>query len=100
MNTTDPRASIRVTQAPWNSGIAVLISAGDGVAKSVIIEKRAPGEVDQPTMMIGHEAAQVLMDDLWGAGVRPTAGSGSAGQLAAMRAHLEDVRRLAFGRGG
>lgn len=41
-------------------------------------------------------AAQELMDDLWACGVRPTEGRGSAGQLDAVRHHLEDMRKLVF----
>lgn len=40
--------------------------------------------------------AQVLMDELYAAGVRPTEGAGSPGQIAAMKEHLSDLRRLVF----
>lgn len=43
--------------------------------------------------------AQSLIDDLYRAGLRPTDARGTAGQLDAMKAHLEDMRRLA-GLGG
>jgi len=39
---------------------------------------------------------QVMMDDLWNCGVRPTEGSGSAGSLKATQNHLEDMRKLVF----
>jgi len=42
------------------------------------------------------KAAQVLMDDLWACGIRPTEGSGSAGAFEAQRRHLEDMRALVF----
>jgi hypothetical protein len=42
--------------------------------------------------------AQGLMDRLWTCGIRPTEAAGSAGQLAAVQAHLEDMRKLAFGK--
>lgn len=41
-------------------------------------------------------AAQVLMDDLWACGIRPTEGQGSAGAMRAMESHLADMRRLVF----
>lgn len=44
--------------------------------------------------------AQLLMDSLWEAGIRPAAGSGSTGQIAAVQAHLEDMRSLAFAKTG
>ncbi|MCG3207302.1 MAG: hypothetical protein FOGNACKC_00902 [Anaerolineae bacterium] len=48
-----------------------------------------------PTLEITPEQAQVLMDELWNCGVRPS-DVGSAGQLEAVKYHLEDLRRLVF----
>lgn len=42
------------------------------------------------------DEAQQLMDLLYEAGIRPTTAAGSAGQLAATQAHLEDMRQLVF----
>ena len=50
-----------------------------------------------PTFEIRKRDAQVLMDDLWKAGLRPTEGSGSAGSLAATERHLADLQKIAFG---
>lgn len=43
----------------------------------------------------GITVLQVLMDDLWNCGIRPTEGKGSAGQLDAVQNHLNDMRRIA-----
>lgn len=40
------------------------------------------------------EQAQVLMDDLWTCGIRPTEGKGSAGAMAATEKHLKDMRAI------
>lgn len=50
-------------------------------------------EVPDPTaftipVMAGRAPLQVLMDDLWRCGVRPTEGAGSAGHAAATAKHL------------
>jgi len=45
------------------------------------------------------ESANDLMDALWALGVRPTHGDGNVGQLAATKAHLEDMRTLVFKKG-
>ncbi len=42
-----------------------------------------------------RESAQDLMDDLYRIGIRPREAAGSIGQLAAVQAHLEDMRLLA-----
>lgn len=51
-----------------------------------------------PTMTLQADAAQSLMDALWRAGLRPNNGEGSGAQATAMKAHLEDMRRLVFER--
>ena len=48
-----------------------------------------------PTFWLRPEQAQALMDDLFNAGVRPSE-MGYPGQLAAVKYHLEDMRRLVF----
>lgn len=49
----------------------------------------------KPTMQLHVNEVQALMDALWMEGVRP-AEQGTAGQLAAVSYHLEDMRRLVF----
>ncbi len=49
-----------------------------------------------PMIEISHTTAQGLMDSLWECGLRPSEGSGSAGQLASVQRHLEDMRSIAF----
>ena len=43
---------------------------------------------------LSDTAAQVLMDELWNCGVRPTEGTGSAGSLKATENHLGDMRKI------
>lgn len=50
----------------------------------------------EPFVVIDRVEAQTLMDTLWDCGLRPSEGMGSAGQLAAVKNHLEDMRRLVF----
>lgn len=50
----------------------------------------------EPLMRLEQEEAQLLMDELWRAGIRPTEGQGSAGMMGAVQKHLEDMRALAF----
>lgn len=55
--------------------------------------------VSAPLLRLTMTEAQDFMDRLWDCGVRPTEAKGSAGQLAAVQAHLNDMRALAL-RGG
>lgn len=49
-----------------------------------------------PAIELSEEQAQQLCDALWEAGVRPTNGAGSVGQLAATERHLSDLKTIAF----
>lgn len=89
---------IRAQSSPWKSGIELAIFSEDKKTrvKEIIVEtidERMPCE---PSFQMANDTAQILMDDLWNAGVRPTEGSGSAGALRAVERHLEDMRRLVF----
>ena len=42
------------------------------------------------------DKAQELVDDLWRIGIRPREAAGSVGQLTAVQAHVDDLRRVAF----
>jgi hypothetical protein len=45
-------------------------------------------------LLMDDSQAQQLMDDLWQAGVRPTEGQGSAGQLKSTENHLKDMQDM------
>lgn len=49
-----------------------------------------------PTIELYFEEAQMLMDELWRVGLRPTEGTGSTGSLAATERHLKDMQALTF----
>lgn len=49
-----------------------------------------------PFAVIAETEGQRIIDMLWDCGLRPTAGQGSAGQLEAVRHHLEDMRKITF----
>lgn len=66
------------------------------VAQSLVFQEQPPGEAHpEPTLSLTPDEAQSLMDELWGCGLRPTEGTGSAGALAATERHLADMRHLA-----
>tara|TARA_R110000796_G_scaffold247856_1_gene373869 strand:+ start:1139 stop:1492 length:354 start_codon:yes stop_codon:yes gene_type:complete len=72
----------------------------DGDADSYLIteegvELHEPGMFRSPTLDISREQAERLMSQLWAEGIRPN-GWGHEGQVDALKAHLEDMRRLAL----
>jgi len=54
------------------------------------------GERIPVCIKLTNEEAKYMIDSLWQAGVRPSNGEGSSGQLAATQSHLEDMRTIAF----
>ena len=90
------KIEIRAVSAPWHSGVELLVHKGNAYGVNVIMETKEPGLMVEPTIRIGMNEAQTLMDDLWNAGLRPTEGAGSAGSLRATEKHLGDMRKIAF----
>lgn len=67
------------------------------VAKPIeFIPVEAHAEVGEPTARLTRDHLQNLMDQLWYLGFRPERGEMSVGQVAAVNAHLQDMRTLAF----
>lgn len=68
------------------------------IAAPVEFRDYAP-DVQQPgpTLALSYAEAQMLVDQLWLVGVRPSEGAGSAGAMAATERHLKDMQRIAFG---
>lgn len=91
---------LRATAEPFRRNISLRLAVVDGtrVTAAVALEMRQQEEHQEvdPFLTIGFEQAQVLMDELWNCGVRPTEGAGSAGAMAAKEAHLQDMRTLVF----
>jgi hypothetical protein len=50
-----------------------------------------------PSFQLDAPAAQMLMDDLWQAGIRPSQGVPSEGQKEALQEHIDTLRKLLFG---
>lgn len=55
------------------------------------------GMMLSPLLVMTKDSARNLMDELWNAGVRPSNEAGSVGELAAVKAHLKDMRELVAG---
>ena len=83
-----------------NSVSIYLASRAEGkmaVARPVVFDVVEPGSaMGEPTIELRTEDAQLLMDELWRAGLRPAEGAGSAGSLSATERHLTDMQRIAF----
>ena len=91
-------------QLDWNFGIQlharqVCEGLRTDIAKPLEFEAIEDGAVisTKPMLDLSIEQAVQLMDELWRCGVRPTRSADSqAGQLAATKDHLADMRTIAF----
>ncbi len=86
---------------PYNQQIDFWFATEDKgtVAEPLVFKKHDEALMVQPTMSMKTEDAQLLMDELWRCGLRPSEGTGSAGALAATERHLKDMQKLVFGEG-
>lgn len=87
------KISLRILQKDWTPEKMKLY-----VVTQMTLTELTPnteGVYMEPSLRLGDDEAQELMDQLWQCGMRPTEGKGSAGQLAATERHLEDMRKLA-----
>ena len=93
---------VRAQRTPWRDSVDVLIYEENDGARWVTraeftVERLQEGQVvGEPTFTLEAHTGQELMDALWDCGLRPSEGSGSAGQLAATQKHLEDMRLIAL----
>lgn len=95
------KTKIRAASQIWSDRVLIAITQtlDDGsrsVATNVVFTALEPGMPMEPSLTLGREDAQALMDELWDCGLRPTQGAGSAGALAATQAHLGDLQRITF----
>jgi len=65
-------------------------------ASSLLMNVLPDGECVPAFVTIDKEQAQLLMDDLWICGIRPSEGTGSAGSLKATQDHLADLKKILF----
>lgn len=101
--TDSQMVGVRAHPAPWWNAVELLVRVGHPRFGPVqflrpdgSFVQPDPGTAVDASLRLERDAAQVLMDDLWASGIRPTEGTGSAGSLKATQAHLEDMRKLVF----
>lgn len=66
------------------------------IVTALTIEEVAAGAYVKPSFTLDSHAVQELFDQLWVQGYRPKDGTGNGGHIAALKYHLEDMRKLVF----
>lgn len=88
---------IRASKVDWGAGVRFYLNDGKrGFVEKLEFVQQPENHFIPEAGMLKNEDAQVLMDDLWNCGFRPTEGTGSAGALRATQDHLKDLQRLIF----
>lgn len=99
----DPmKLEVMCQRATWRNDIELLVIQrfDDGtvaVGRPITMERIDVGAITDPTVTLKYDMAQMLIDELWRCGLRPSEGTGSAGSLAATERHLKDMQRIAMG---
>lgn len=62
--------------------------------QDIIFTDMEQGVELEPSIKLSQTDAQVLIDELWNCGLRPSEGSGSAGALLATQNHLRDLQKV------
>lgn len=94
---------VRCQREPWRDGIEVAVFDKHPTGRVMFAERLTLRELTEgemlpePTIRLRNDEAQMLIDELWRCGLRPSEGSGSAGSLAATERHLKDMQRIALG---
>jgi len=90
---------IRLHLVPWENRVAFCLvgrpinSQERAMVTDLQFENIKEGQELRPTFKLRKDQLQSLMDELYRVGVRPTE-HGTAGELAATKAHLRDMRVL------
>jgi len=91
---------MRVAPESWWNGVRVMVRGRtfDGpyaYVKDIVLEK-IDEFTEPPSFTLPDRAAQILMDDLWTSGIRPTEKRQDGEALRSVRDHLGDMQQLAF----
>lgn len=94
------RLEVRIKRDPWRKtiGFAIIDDSNEfkSVAQPLIMHDVNLHDEITPAFELHDEEAQLLLDELWRAGFRPTEGVENLGQLKATQDHLADMKKLMF----
>lgn len=83
--------------SPAWGGLDIYIKRGRKFVTDLEWTQIELGQVNPlPPIRLDNNKAQELMNNLWAQGYRPNASLSGASQEGALRAHLEDMRQVAF----
>lgn len=86
---------------PWSGGVEIFLADKQPgkvmVVSAIECTVHQDGDANPPApIKLTKQAATILINALWTAGLRPSGELDSIGHLAVLKAHLEDMRQLTF----
>lgn len=88
-------------QMPWGDLVEIRIghqgATGLFAMQPATIDKVEPGAYVEPALKLDEQQVQLLMDELWAAGYRPTRAEPVKVESEAKQAHIDDLRKLVHG---
>lgn len=88
---------VRKAEATFGYSLWVIDRQADSQTQGqLIMEPYTEGDYVRPTVHLDQHQCQSLMDCLWECGIRPSEGTGSAGAMAAVERHRDDLQRMVF----
>lgn len=75
---------------------AVSADRSERIEGQLHIKPHARGDWCEPTLVLDADQAQQIMNGLWHAGVRPKNGAGALAHVETLKAHLDDLRTIAW----
>ena len=92
-----------VEHSIWADTIHIRMGQKDSYGKfaeatAITFVEKSPGSYSEPLMVLSIQDAQELANQLYAAGIKPEQGKSSVGQIDAIKYHLEDMRKLVFGK--
>lgn len=97
----------RAQISPYTDTVSVLAVVQDGTGflsafatpvDFVFVNRTPDKPIAGPTFELPSHAARSLMNALWEAGMRPTEFKSPSGEINRLEAHLQDMRKLVFGK--
>lgn len=94
----EPKLQILARKAGFSPNIDLLLQdeATGAAAVNITFTQVDPATVATPTCTLSLTNAQILVDQLWSCGLRPTESGASAGAMGKIEDHLADMRRIVF----
>jgi len=98
---TNPPVVVFADRVRWSDQVEIflgthLVNGKKWYVKTMLFEDWPEATMMQPAFTMQSSDAQILMDNLWSLGIRPSRTESSADKASALQSHLDDMRAIVF----